>query len=166
MKHGLLSELIVLGTESQERFIELSKELEDEFRPSTAFQRIQVETIAASTWRMRRCWAFEKEAYAYGHQMMAPARITPEPAGFRGFRALADNSHTLDLLLRYETRMERQTMRAYKALVDYDSEKFPNETPMTRSWPSPMMKMRASGSRETYNDGGPGEGRNRYWRAV
>jgi hypothetical protein len=65
IKHGLLSDIIVLGTEAPERFLDLSTELEQEFRPSTPFQRLQVETIAAAAWRIRRCWAFERASYRY-----------------------------------------------------------------------------------------------------
>jgi hypothetical protein len=115
---------------------------------------------------MRRAWAFEKTGYRYENEMLGRVIPDPELRTYRAFRSIADNSPSLDLLLRYETRLHRQSMHAYQTLVEYDEERFPNETPMTRSWPSPMMKMRASGSRETYNDGGPGEGRNRYWRAV
>src|SRR5579884_178059 len=127
VKHGPLSEIIVLPTEPAERFLQLSTELEDEFRPSTPFQRLQVESIAACAWRIRRVWALEKTAYKYEAGLMGPCQLPPDEKTYRSFRAMADFTRALELLSRYESRYERQMARAYKTLMDYDPENAPNE---------------------------------------
>ncbi|HZU27814.1 MAG TPA: hypothetical protein VFA04_19945 [Bryobacteraceae bacterium] len=127
IKHGLLSEIIVLPTEPAERFLQLSTELEDEFHPSTPFQRLQVESIAACAWRIRRVWALEKTAYKYEAGLMGPCQLPPDEKTYRSFRAMADFTRALELLSRYESRYERQMARAYKTLMDYDPENAPNE---------------------------------------
>ncbi|HZU27839.1 MAG TPA: hypothetical protein VFA04_20075 [Bryobacteraceae bacterium] len=127
MKHGLLSEIIVLPTEPAERFLQLSTELEEEFRPSTPFQRLQVESIAACAWRIRRVWALEKTAYKYEAGLMGPCQLPPDEKTYRSFRAMADFTRALELLSRYESRYERQMARAYKTLRDYNPEDAPNE---------------------------------------
>ncbi|HZU28603.1 MAG TPA: hypothetical protein VFA04_23970 [Bryobacteraceae bacterium] len=128
VKHGLLSEIIVLPTEPAERFLQLSNELDDEFRPSTPFQRLQVESIAACAWRIRRVWALEKTAYKYEAGLMGPAtHLPPDEKTYRSFRAMADFTKALELLSRYESRYERQMARAHKTLMAYDPEKLPKE---------------------------------------
>jgi hypothetical protein len=127
VKHGLLSEIIVLPTEPAERFLQLSNELDDEFRPSTPFQRLQVESIAACAWRIRRVWALEKTAYKYEAGLMGPCHLPPDEKTYRSFRAMADFTRALELLSRYESRYERQMSRAYKTLMDYNPENVPNE---------------------------------------
>src|SRR5579884_1477473 len=127
VKHGPLSEIIVLPTEPAERFLQLSTELEDEFRPSTPFQRLQVESIAACAWRIRRVWALEKTAYKYEAGLMGPCHLPPDEKTYRSFRAMADFTKALELLSRYESRYERQMARAHKTLMAYDPEKLPKE---------------------------------------
>ncbi|HZU25458.1 MAG TPA: hypothetical protein VFA04_08040 [Bryobacteraceae bacterium] len=117
----------MLPTEPAERFLQLSTELEDEFRPSTPFQRLQVESIAACAWRIRRVWALEKTAYKYEAGLMGPCQLPPDEKTYRSFRAMADFTRALELLSRYESRYERQMARAYKTLMDYDPENAPIE---------------------------------------
>ena len=158
IKHGLLSEIIVLPTEPAERFLQLSTELEDEFRPSTPFQRLQVESIAACAWRIRRVWALEKTAYKYEAGLMGPStHLPPDEKTYRSFRAMADFTKALELLSRYESRYERQMARAHKTLMDYDPEKLPKEpSPTNEHDPAAPQPIDSKPETEP-NDGVPAQ---------
>ena len=62
IRHGLLTETIVLQEESVERFHDLLNSYLDEFKPATSSQLTLVETMAACRWRLLRIWAAQKIA--------------------------------------------------------------------------------------------------------
>jgi len=158
IKHGLLSEIIVLPTEPAERFLQLSTELEDEFRPSTPFQRLQVESIAACAWRIRRVWALEKTAYKYEAGLMGPStHLPPDEKTYRSFRAMADFTKALELLSRYESRYERQMARAHKTLMNYDPDKLPKEPSPTNEHEPYDPQLIESTPETAPNDGEPAQ---------
>src|SRR5689334_20140282 len=59
LKHGLLSNDVVLATESRETFDRLLEALIARFQPADQAEMICVEHMAAAEWRIRRIWAAE-----------------------------------------------------------------------------------------------------------
>lgn len=125
LRHGLLATHIVLDDESRENFAELAASLNDEFQPRTPSETALVENMTISRWRQMRLWSMEKAGL--DHEIRKQADSLPEEnAPTRtalAFRTLCDQSRSLDLINRYETRYDRQFSRAIQRLGDLRSKK-------------------------------------------
>jgi hypothetical protein len=116
IRHGMLAEAIVLNEESSEQFSSLLARLTEELQPETGIETRLVEVMAVADWRRMRLWCIEKEQLADETLKQAldgcngtgrdPAKCTA-----LAFRALSDNSRSLDLINRYEARYDRQYLR-------------------------------------------------------
>jgi hypothetical protein len=60
LKHGLFAREAVLSGESEDKLIELGKNLRKDLKPATELERVLVDTIATVIWRLRRAVAAEK----------------------------------------------------------------------------------------------------------
>lgn len=119
-RHHLLSETILLDNERPDAFADLIAGLTGEFNPQTETQRALVETMAVSRWRQTRVWAVERATLQSAMEAIDPDTAEPATRAARAFRSLADDSRTLDLLNRYETRFDRQFARALNLLIKLD----------------------------------------------
>jgi hypothetical protein len=100
IRHGILANTVVLEGESKERFEELLGSLTAELQPRSTAETALVETLAVARWRLLRIWSLQKTAFdiEMARENMHASR--PQRAAVV-FRKLADNSRSLDLLLRY-----------------------------------------------------------------
>ena len=119
-RHHLLSKTILLENERPEAFADLLAGLTSEFNPQTATQRALVETMAVSRWRQMRIWSVERATLESAMEAHDPDTTDPATRVARAFRSLADDSRTLDVLSRYETRFDRQFARSLNLLVKLD----------------------------------------------
>ncbi|MCK6500053.1 MAG: hypothetical protein L6Q38_11310, partial [Nitrospira sp.] len=62
MRHGLRSKDLVLSWESAKDFDRLAKDLEREYRPATATERILLSRLLTCIWRLRRIVVVEHRA--------------------------------------------------------------------------------------------------------
>ncbi len=127
-RHGLLSQCIVLEDEVPERFHELLADLTREHNPQTETQLGLVETMAMARWRVMRLWAIEREVIEEEIDRTPPGENGPAARAGLAFRTLADNGRVLDLLNRYESRLDRQYARALNLLMKLASP----ESPLTQ----------------------------------
>jgi hypothetical protein len=116
-RHHLLSETVVLETERLDAFDDLLAALTREFNPQTETQRCLVETMAIARWRLMRIWGLERATLDSAIEKYDPLAHEPSARAAMGFRALADESRTLDVLHRYEVRYDRQFARALNQLT-------------------------------------------------
>jgi len=128
LRHGLLSKVLVLSTESQEKFDQLLNMYMEKFQPQDGVETNLVYEMVAAKWRQQRVWMTESTALelemddqqidideheAKGGEklnMTNPRRIA------MAVTRMANNEKTLELLLRYETSFSRMHDRAMKAL--------------------------------------------------
>jgi hypothetical protein len=128
LRHGLLSKVLVLSTESQEKFDELLNMYLEKFQPQDGVETNLVYEMVAAKWRQQRVWMTETttlelemddqqididEHEAKGGEklnMTNPRRIA------MAVTRMANNEKMLELLLRYETSFSRMHDRAMKAL--------------------------------------------------
>lgn len=61
IKHGLLSEEILLEGEDEKKLVEMGKKLRTELNPHTELELILVDRITANVWRLRRVMQMERE---------------------------------------------------------------------------------------------------------
>jgi hypothetical protein len=130
MTHGLLSGTIVLNGESEERFNTLLADLHAELQPQTTVEMTLVENMAVARWRQMRIWGMEKAGME--HEMRAQAGDATEDTATRcalAFRALSDNSRSLELINRYEARYDRQYLRAHHRFMQLVDRRTPPPAP-------------------------------------
>ena len=116
IRHGILAQTVVLDDEDRKAFSKMLAAFEAEYDPQTQSESVLVEHLAVSTWRMMRIWGIEKAGL---HQEIKKHDPTIHDAATRAsmaFRTLSDESRSLELLHRYETRYDRQYARAYRLL--------------------------------------------------
>jgi hypothetical protein len=128
--HGMLSTTIVLKGESTDRFLWLLGTLIEEFQPQTPFEESLIENMAVARWRQMRIWGMEKagmdhEMHRQAATMPHPTPLDPDEASADAatraalaFRTLSDDSRSLELINRYDSRYDRQYYRAHRRFVE------------------------------------------------
>jgi hypothetical protein len=116
IRHGILAQTIILDDEDRSAFLEMLAAFEAEYNPQTKSDSVLVEHLAASTWRLMRIWGIEKAGLVLEIKKHDPATHDAPTRAAMAFRTLSDDSSSLELLHRYETRYDRQYARAYKLL--------------------------------------------------
>jgi hypothetical protein len=122
VRHGLLARTIVLKGESYRRFSTLLNRLRGEFLPEGPVETALVDTIAACCWRRMRLWSLERAAI--NHEVQNSALVAhpltqfdPPTQVALAWRNLSDAGRSLDLLSRYEGRLDSQYDRALRRLA-------------------------------------------------
>jgi hypothetical protein len=112
-RHGLLAKTVVLSNENADLFAANVDELIERFNPADEIEMAAIEEMAAAHWRLRRNLAIEHAVLEAG------LAIHPPAAGFRQTAAAFSdpaNLPVLNLLHRYETRLQNIYQRAYRTL--------------------------------------------------
>jgi len=130
--HGMLADTIVLKGESQARFLEFLRSLHEELQPQTGIEASLVENMAVARWRQMRLWGMEKAAMDHETDKRSEASDSSEDHATRAalaFRALSDDSRSLDLINRYESRYDRQYLRAHRRFLELQDRRSPPHVP-------------------------------------
>ena len=123
IKHGLSSRAIVLSNESESEFEKLLESYLAQFNPQSEIEASLVEQLVAARWRMERVWAIETSLLDLEMTEQEDAvdqkyeSIDEVARTALAFRALCDNSRTLNLLSRYESQFRRAGERALDSLL-------------------------------------------------
>jgi len=123
LKHGFASrKMVLLECEDPDSFKEFLAEYAATYKPANAAELNLVDEMIAARWRMQRYWAVETALLDDAMKRKAPV-VENQPVNYdggiqlaRAFRAMADESHALSLLSRYESRFHRIFHRAYQTL--------------------------------------------------
>ena len=109
LKHGLLSEEVLLEEEDEALLIMFAKKLRTELKPETEFELLLVDRIIANSWRLKRAMKIETGMIKDGCS-----------GGFGGEKSIGQalnyefiNNDSYGKFTRYETSIERGI---YKAL--------------------------------------------------
>ena len=89
LRHGLLSQEILLPGEDQEALRELSEHLRDELQPAGVVENLLVEQIIASYWRLRRLGRVEAGIFAWERLEELADRAEREAQGYELSRAIS-----------------------------------------------------------------------------
>jgi hypothetical protein len=116
LKHGLVARTVVLEDENLQAFTDLLNSYELELQPQTEIQSALVQTIAVCRWRLLRLWSIERSSLKIEMDKHDPAENSPSTRAAMAFRTLSDESRSLDILNRYETRYDRQIIRSLNML--------------------------------------------------
>jgi hypothetical protein len=129
-KHGLLSREVLLEGESQEELDELEDRILRELQPEGEVERILVDRIVSSYWRLRRALRVERAHMEYEYQdglrdpLESDSRLRPLAAMVDMLRA-----NSTEKILRYETALERQFYKALHELQRLQAAKYGAKPP-------------------------------------
>jgi hypothetical protein len=132
-RHGLFAQTALLDSESPEDFVALRDAYLAEFDPQGPAETHLVMEMANAQWRLRRVRGIEADLI--DHIIGAELDSWRFPAGRRqaeAVRRLADSSHVLALLVRYETMFRRQYERALRLFWEHRDRLQPPEAPGAR----------------------------------
>ena len=141
LKHGLLARHVILDEDPNEDPAEFNQILEGlitDFAPDNTIERLLVERIAASYWRLRRAFRYETQAIrdcrdnaAHPLQQLSSQILgaNTDPTS-----QVLPNEAALNKLIRYESMIDRELNRAIRHLRQLQST--PTESP---SSPNPQI---------------------------
>ena len=114
VRHGLLSDVIVLPSESPEMFQMLFDVTIARFAPVDEVEMALIEEMAAAYWRLRRCMALETATLTESlGQWPNKSSIGQMAAAYRDL----GNAPHLDRLERYQMRLQNAYHRALRTLL-------------------------------------------------
>ncbi len=141
LRHGILSQSVVLSSESLLAFEEILEGLRGELRPVTPIEHTAVDVMAVAHWRRIRVWCLEMAILT--HALHAQERagdtignqenaLVPAMHTALAFATLNNESTILQNLNRYEVRYSREYQRALRLLKEHRAEAprndvFPNK---------------------------------------
>jgi hypothetical protein len=171
--HGMLSSTIVLKGESTDRFLWLLTSLFEEFQPQTPFEESLIENMAVVRWRQMRIWGMETASM--DHEMRRQPATMPnsadldpsEQAGTRAaiaFRTLSDDSRSLELINRYESRYDRQYLRAHRRFLEVCDRRTPPPPPPATPPPPPEKVDFSKGTPEVPENKPPQQNASSHFR--
>jgi hypothetical protein len=112
LKHGLLSQQILLPTEDEASLMQLSERLHSQLQPVGELESLLVERIVAAAWRLRRVLVVETGIYE-----MERFNYMGEENGLgMAFIRDANGANAFSKLSRYETTIERGLFKALHEL--------------------------------------------------
>src|SRR5215210_3266421 len=123
LKHGLLSQEVLLPGEDQEALRELSEHLRAELQPVGYLENLLVERIIAAYWRLRRLGRVEAGIFTYKYygtlsealEMEAMQEANTTILGHT-FVTDANQGNAFSKLSRYETAIERSLLKSLHEL--------------------------------------------------
>lgn len=114
MKHGLLSEQVLMKSENGDALLELEKKIRSELKPATEIEFLLVDKIVSNFWRLKRALSFEDG------EVICSQLLTGSSMGLM---------HDADRFFRYETMLEKGIYKALHELeriqAKRNGEKFP-----------------------------------------
>jgi hypothetical protein len=126
-RHTLLAHAIVLDGESIERFTLFISSLHKEFQPANFVESALIESMAVARWRQMRLWALEKANL--NHEMHSDTTNPPSSnlddvtKTALAYRNLSEKSRSMEIMHRYEARLDRQYNRALDRLIKVKEKK-------------------------------------------
>jgi hypothetical protein len=142
-RHGLLAKCVVIAEESESVFQQFFDEHLQKLNPADGVEYAVVEEIVVAAWRLRRVWNIESTLFSKAIRRSAEASAAARAAD--AFSALGVNNQ-LQLLDRYETRLQRMYQRGLKTLEQL------RKLPQVTNYPEPNEPIL---TRNEYRDGMP-----------
>jgi hypothetical protein len=114
VRHGLLSKIVVTQNESRHGFDLVFGDHFNTFEPTNGVELGFTETMAASSWRLRRLWALENKLMNDAIQAVdSPDELTQLATAYT--QLVETPRHTL--LHRYDTSLDRTYQRALRNML-------------------------------------------------
>jgi hypothetical protein len=115
-RHGIFSNVLLANTEDKKELIQLRNKLIETFSPVGMMEEILTDRIAVCIWRLRRCAIANSAGMEdVEREILSNKHITAEQVELYSKIRVVTYGPT-ELLLRYETTIERQMYRAVQEL--------------------------------------------------
>ena len=117
-RHALLAKAILIEGESRAIFRDFMTNLENTFTPATPYEITLVETMAIAKWRQMRLAGMERAAVRHqlrlhaSQENAAPLPADPVTRAWIAFTGINQQSRTLELMNRCESRCDSQYNKA------------------------------------------------------
>ncbi len=118
LRHGLTAKTVLLANESHERFQQALDAYLLRLQPRDQVEADLIEEIVVAKWRQRRLWGMETASLNLEMERQDATltiefkRLDEPTRQAMAFKTLADESSSLHLLNRYETRLGQTCERA------------------------------------------------------
>jgi hypothetical protein len=120
LKHGILSQEVLIEGEDENTLKSLSEALIDELKPLGPIEEVLVDRIISSLWRLRRSINAEKNTMEYvkndGFVFAGLDGVFDEKQGDRSRIKNMLTHEGVETILRYETTIERSLLKALHEL--------------------------------------------------
>jgi len=121
LKHGLLSQEILLPREDQEALRELDECLRNELQPVGELENLLVDRIIASYWRLRRVGRIEAGIFAWERSEELAERAEREAQGYESDEA-EDIGRILNITITDEKKHKEALSRARRMRSEQEDE--------------------------------------------
>jgi len=120
LKHGILSKEVLLEGEDEESLVELGKRIRAGIKPSGEIELILTDRVVANIWRLRRFLEVERKVMELNREKEMTDSLnvkysSKEKIDRMAGREMIVNEDT-EILLRYETAIERSIYKALQEL--------------------------------------------------
>ncbi len=120
LKHGILSKEVLLEGEDEGSLVELGKRIRADIEPVGEIEMLLTDRVIGNIWRLRRFLEVEKENMNYQREKELTdswnkSYLTDEQRKRKAIREMLVNEDT-DILLRYETAIERSIFKTLHEL--------------------------------------------------
>src|SRR5713101_305939 len=128
-RHGFTAHnTVLLQCEDPDLFQQIRSEYLATYKPATPEEEVLVDEMIVTRWRIQRLWTIEtalidREVTRQQPEMEKAGTVDPAANLAVAFRALADESRSLALLSRYESRLQRMHERTYRTLRQLQQER-------------------------------------------
>ena len=134
LKHGILSKEVLLGSEDEGSLIELGKRIRAEIKPVGEIELILTDRIIANIWRLRRFLEVERKVMELKREEQLSDNFnikysSKEQIERKAGREMIVNEDT-EILLRYETAIERSIYKALHELQRIQAARAGEKTPL------------------------------------
>jgi len=136
LRHGMTAKAILLTSENPEAYTKLAEAYYVKFRPADDVECDLIDEMVIAKWRQRRDWSNEAALFdlEMDHQTKkVDSEYTKIDHACRyaiAFRALADQSKSIQLLTRYETSHRRSYYKALTTLLQLRAAPNPKPGPV------------------------------------
>ena len=119
LRHGLLSDAMILPSEDLELLEEIANSMYGELQPQGKLEQFFVDRIISCMWRLRRVVLAETfQIIRHYEDRREVTHLLKEFFARRWAENSLFNDSSVDKFLRYETTIERQLYRALNALIE------------------------------------------------
>lgn len=132
VKHGIFTDTMVDHIEKIEALNQLRQKIFDELKPKGIIEQILVDRIVVCIWRLRRCAVADKAIIKQDNvevEVNSNGYMDVLQKNARAFNSTEwiMNNGRFELLLRYETTIERQMYRVMRELRELQRIRFDSE---------------------------------------
>ena len=131
LKHGLLSQEVLLDDDDENTLIELGKRIRGELKPAGEIEMLLADRIVANMWRLKRVLEVERNLMEWqkNHEEIEFFEDKGEDQKKRKRIKSMVVNHDMEKLLRYETTIERGIFKALHELQRIQSVRSGNRVP-------------------------------------